>query len=48
MLPAAYEAQIMEAVDQVGADKLKPIKEALPDTISYFMIKAALAKRSLQ
>ncbi|MBD3917703.1 DNA helicase RecQ [Paenibacillus sp. PR3] len=48
MLPAAYEAQIIEAVDQVGADKLKPIKETLPDEISYFMIKAALAKRSLQ
>ena len=31
----------------IGAEKLKPIKEALPDHIDYFMIKAALAKRRI-
>jgi len=47
MLPGQYENMIAAAIEQVGGDKLKPIKEALPDEISYFMIKACLAKRSL-
>lgn len=36
--------QIIEIANQLGSDKLKPLKEALPEDISYFMIKAALAK----
>ncbi|WAH36555.1 DNA helicase RecQ [Alicyclobacillus dauci] len=41
------EAQILTAIDAVGSDKLKPIKEALPDDISYFMIRAVIAKHGL-
>lgn len=36
--------QIIDIANQLGGDKLKPLKEALPEDISYFMIKAALAK----
>lgn len=32
----------MEAIQKVGMDKLKPIKEELPEEISYFMIKVAI------
>ncbi|WP_075980048.1 DNA helicase RecQ [Bacillus massilinigeriensis] len=32
-----------EAVERVGMDRLKPIKEQLPDEISYFMIKIYLS-----
>ncbi|MCM2980255.1 DNA helicase RecQ [Niallia circulans] len=42
--------KIVEAIQKVGKDKLKPIKEELPDEISYFMIKVAimLEKRNQQ
>ena len=39
---------IINTANQLGADKLKPIKEALPEEISYFKIKAALAKARIQ
>lgn len=35
---------ILDTANKLGEDKLKPIKEALPDNITYFMIKAALAR----
>lgn len=38
------EQLIMEAVAEVGKEKLKPIKELLPEEISYIEIKLALAK----
>lgn len=39
-----YEGLIQEAIDKVGGEKLKPIKEALPEEIDYFMIQAVLQK----
>lgn len=36
------QAMISDAIQKVGSDKLKPIKEELPDEISYFMIKVAI------
>ncbi|KLV25073.1 DNA helicase RecQ [Niallia circulans] len=44
------KTKIGEAIQKVGKDKLKPIKEELPDEISYFMIKVAimLEKRNQQ
>ncbi|CAM4360106.1 DNA helicase RecQ [Paenibacillus tarimensis] len=41
------EAAIHRAADELGDDKLKPLKEALPDEIDYFMIKAVLCKRRM-
>ncbi|WP_374720966.1 DNA helicase RecQ [Peribacillus tepidiphilus] len=41
------EKMIEKAVEEVGSEYLKPIKELLPDDISYFMIKAWFERRKL-
>ncbi|WEG10757.1 DNA helicase RecQ [Pullulanibacillus sp. KACC 23026] len=41
---ADYEEQITNAIHQIGTDKLKPLKEALPEEVDYFMIKAVIQK----
>ncbi|SFI93473.1 ATP-dependent DNA helicase RecQ [Paenibacillus sp. UNC496MF] len=46
-IPERHEALIVETIGRVGADKLKPIKEALPDEIDYFAIKAVIVKHRL-
>lgn len=42
LIPAQYLEELERAVDEAGRDRLKPIKELLPDEVSYFMIKAFL------
>lgn len=44
LIPEQYERAIIEAIDKVGAEKLKPIKEMLPQEVSYTAIKAVLCK----
>ncbi|MBM7703677.1 DNA helicase RecQ [Metabacillus iocasae] len=44
-VPSEYESLIEETINQMEDERLKPIKEALPDEISYFMIRSVLAKR---
>ncbi len=39
-----YEEMILMAINEIGSDKLKPLKESLPEEIDYFTIKAVLAK----
>lgn len=46
-IPAEYEKQIEEAIRTHGYSLLKPLKESLPDEVTYFMIKAAIVKRGL-
>lgn len=41
-IPADYLQLIVKAVEEVGRDRLKPIKEQLPEEVSYFMIKGYL------
>lgn len=41
------EELILEAVQKAGTEKLKPIKEELPDDVDYFSIKAVLTKNGL-
>jgi ATP-dependent DNA helicase RecQ len=48
LIPEQYEPLIEEAIQKVGAEKLKPIKEQLPEEISYFMIKAYMVKKTVQ
>jgi ATP-dependent DNA helicase RecQ len=36
----------MQAIEKTGAQKLKPIKEALPPEVDYFAIRAVLCKMS--
>ena len=46
-IPEEFEAQIMTAIEECGATLLKPIKECLPEEITYTAIKFAVAKYSL-
>lgn len=41
------EKKILAAIDEVGTEKLKPIKEALPEDISYEDIRIVIAKNRL-
>ncbi|WP_416826358.1 DNA helicase RecQ [Ectobacillus polymachus] len=47
IVPSTYEAMVEEIIAQIGMEKLKPIKDKLPDEISYFMIKAVICKQKL-
>ncbi|MDF2858814.1 MAG: ATP-dependent helicase [Neobacillus sp.] len=42
LIPSEYILLLEKAVEEVGRDRLKPIKELLPEEISYFMIKGYL------
>lgn len=43
-----YEPLIAEAAAKVDTEKLRPIKEQLPDKVDYFMIRAYLQKQKTQ
>jgi len=45
---ADEEEQILAVINETGSELLKPIKEALPDKISYTAIKAVLKKRQIE
>ncbi|MFJ5716130.1 DNA helicase RecQ [Neobacillus sp. NPDC093127] len=40
MIPSEYIPLLEKAVEEAGRNRLKPIKELLPEEVSYFMIKA--------
>ncbi|WP_045524708.1 DNA helicase RecQ [Neobacillus niacini] len=42
LIPTEYIQLLEKAVEEVGRDRLKPIKEQLPEEVSYFMIKGYL------
>ncbi len=44
LIPSNYEEEILRAIKQLGSTRLKPIKEILPDEVSYTAIKAVLCK----
>ncbi|MFT5874226.1 MAG: ATP-dependent DNA helicase RecQ [Clostridium sp.] len=43
-IPKHHEALIIEVIEKIGASKLRPIKEALPEEIDYLAIKATIFK----
>lgn len=43
-IPSQHEELILQTVKKIGQGKLKPIKDALPDEIGYFAIKAVICK----
>ena len=43
---AADRGQIEKAIAQHGSEKLRPIRDALPDTITYAMIRFVIADRA--
>ncbi len=44
LIPARYEALILAKIDELGASRLKPLKDALPDAVDYAAIKATICK----
>lgn len=44
LIPAQYEGLILAKINELGAEKLKPLKDALPDEIEYAAIKAVICK----
>ncbi|MBB3108255.1 ATP-dependent DNA helicase RecQ [Paenibacillus phyllosphaerae] len=46
-IPEEHESLIVAAVQEIGPEKLKPIKESLPEDVDYFAIKAVIAKHRL-
>ena len=47
-IPTEYEAQIVAAIEECGPVLLKPIKEVLPEEVSYTAIKFAVTRYKLQ
>lgn len=43
-IPLEYEDAILQVIKKIGAEKLRPIKDELPDEIDYLAIKAVLCK----
>lgn len=46
LIPAEYEDLILEKITELGAAKLKPLKDALPEEVSYAAIKAVICKHN--
>ncbi|EHQ87983.1 DNA helicase RecQ [Desulfosporosinus youngiae] len=46
-IPSEQEAHILEAIQQVGGEKLRPIKDLLPDEVEWFTIRAVLEKHKI-
>ncbi|MGA8942468.1 MAG: DNA helicase RecQ [Thermoactinomyces sp.] len=46
-IPEQHEELIMQKIDELGAHKLRPIKDELPESVDYMAIKAAIVKRKL-
>jgi ATP-dependent DNA helicase RecQ len=44
LIPQEYEELILERVKTLGTKKLRPIKDALPDQVSYLAIRAVIGK----
>ncbi len=44
LIPPQYEKLILNKIAELGAEKLKPLKDALPEEIDYAAIKAVLCK----
>ena len=47
IIPKKYESLILKIIKELGAEKLKTIKEALPEEVDYTAIKAVLCKYKL-
>lgn len=43
-IPEGYEQLILSKVEELGIGKLRPLKDALPEEVDYFAIKAVICK----
>lgn len=46
-IPQKYEELILQKIEELGGDKLRHIKEELPDEVDYMSIKAVICKYKL-
>ncbi len=44
LIPARYENLIIARIKEIGGQQLRPLKDALPEAVSYAAIKAVLCK----
>ena len=44
IIPAEYEQLIVDAIGEQGTEKLRPIKDALPEEVTYFAIHGVMSK----
>ncbi|WP_337099834.1 DNA helicase RecQ [Paenibacillus sp. YIM B09110] len=44
IIPEAYEQQIVDVIGEIGIEKLRPIKDALPEEVTYFAIHGVMSK----
>ena len=47
IIPEGYEAEILRVIGELGVGKLRPLKDALPDMVSYFGIRAVISKHGM-
>jgi ATP-dependent DNA helicase RecQ len=47
-IPSSLEQQIIDVIGEVGVERLRPIKEELPDEVDYMAIKAVMMKHGLK
>jgi ATP-dependent DNA helicase RecQ len=45
-IPSEQELLIMDAIREVGCEKLRPIKERVPDEVDWFTIRAVIQKNN--
>jgi ATP-dependent DNA helicase RecQ len=48
LIPEKYDRLIAVAYKEANTERLTPIKELLPDEITFFMIKAFIQREKLQ
>ncbi|MDN4523133.1 DNA helicase RecQ [Fictibacillus fluitans] len=48
IIPDGQEEKILNAIEKLGSEKLKPLKDELGEETSYFAIKAVMAKHRTQ
>lgn len=46
-IPFDQEAHILDAINQVGGERLRPIKDLLPEAVEWFTIRAVLEKHKI-
>lgn len=46
LIPAGHEELVLEAIQKLGCNKLRPLKDDLPDFIDWLTIKAVIAKHN--
>lgn len=48
IIPEQYEDRIVQVIGELGWDKLRPLKDALPEEVDYFAIHGVIAKHGFK